>query len=421
MGSLKGSRYLGVGDRFRNRIAALRQGHGISLSARAELRRERQADAHQDVPLDCAISEALAWLGRAQDNSLSADGGVARHYCLITGWGESYPETTGYIIPTLIRESRVYQNSGLLDRAQKMLDWLVRIQMPSGGFQGGTIGESPVVPVTFNTGQTLIGLAAGVSEFGSTYSDAMVKAADWLVKTQDPDGCWRKHSTPFAALGEKTYEAHVAWGLLEAARLEPGRGYAEAAMRNMHWALSQQDSGGWFANCCLSDPVNPLTHTLGYVLRGLLAGYEFSGDPKILREICRAAEGALTALRPDGFLPGRLDSRWQGKVSWACLTGTVQMAACWLLLYRATGDLHFRDAGLIANRYVRSTVRFDGPPETRGAVKGSFPVSGGYLPYQYPNWACKFFIDSHRLERTICEEKSSVVIPVRAHAATPAD
>src|SRR4029077_10230210 len=130
-------------------------------------------------------------------------------------------------------------------------------------------------------------------------------------------------------------------------------------------------SGGWFANCCLSDPVNPLTHTLGYVLRGLIAGYEFSGDPKILGEIRRAAEGVLTALRPDGFLPGRLDSRWQGKVSWAWLTGTVQMAACWLLLYRATGDVRFRDAGFIANRYVRSTVRFDGPPETRGAVKGS--------------------------------------------------
>ena len=36
-----------------------------------------------------------------------------------------------------------------------MLDWLVSIQMPSGAFQGGTIGESPVVPVTFNTGQIL--------------------------------------------------------------------------------------------------------------------------------------------------------------------------------------------------------------------------------------------------------------------------
>ena len=302
-----------------------------------------------------------------------------------------------------------------------MLNWLVGIQMSSGAFQGGAIGELPVVPVTFNTGQSLMGLAAGVSELGEVYHNAMVAAADWLVATQDSDGCWRKYSTPFAAPGEKAYESHVAWGLLEAARLEPSRGYAEAAMRNIHWMLTHQNDGGWFANCCLSDPGNPLTHTLGYALRGLIAGYEFTGDVKILREACRTAEGALTALRPNGFLPGRLDSQWRGAVSWVCLTGTVQMAACWLLLYRATGDVRFRKAGLIANHYVRSTMRLDGPLETRGAIKGSFPVSGEYLPSQYPNWACKFFIDAHRLEKEILEEESEPGVPFHVRAACLAD
>jgi hypothetical protein len=407
-------------QRLIKRATDIRARHGLSLLAHREVRRE-QAELFQDVPIDCAINEGLAWIGRAQDNSLSADGGVARHYCLVSGWSESYPETTGYIVQTLIHESRTFGDTSLLDRAKKMLDWLVSIQMPSGAYRGGAIGESPVVPVTFNTGQILLGLAAGVAEFGEEYRPAMVAAADWLVATQDPDGCWRKNSTPFAAPGEKAYESHVAWGLLEAARLEPGRGYAEAGMRNMYWALSHQNDDGWFANCCLSDPMNPLTHTLGYALRGLIAGYEFSGDGKFLQEVCRTAEGALGALRPDGFLPGRLDSQWRGTVPWACLTGTSQMAACWLLLYRATGDERFRKAGMIANRYVRCTMRLDGPPETRGAIKGSFPVSGGYLPFQYPNWACKFFIDANSLEKTICEEESESAVPIHARAATPAD
>ena len=95
------------------------------------------------------------------------------------------------------------------------------------------------------------------------------------------------------------------------------------------------------------------------------------------------------------------------------------MAACWLLLYRATGDERFRKAGMIANRYVRCTMRLDGPPETRGAIKGSFPVSGGYLPFQYPNWACKFFIDANSLEKTICEEESESAVPIHARAASP--
>ena len=97
------------------------------------------------------------------------------------------------------------------------------------------------MPVTFNTGQILLGLAAGVSHFGPAYRQAMIAAADWLVQTQDDDGCWRKHATPFAKPGEKAYETHVAWGLYEAARLEPGRGYAEAATKNLNWALSHQN------------------------------------------------------------------------------------------------------------------------------------------------------------------------------------
>ena len=48
------------------------------------------------------------------------------------------------------------------------------------------------------------------------------------------------------------------------------------------------------------------------------------------------------------------------------------------LLYVETGDSRFYQAAQIANRYVRGTVRLEGPPETRGAVKGSFPISGGY-------------------------------------------
>ncbi len=92
--------------RLSSRISAARMRYGISIAARTEMRREQRLPRDTDVPIDRAITEALAWIGRAQDNSSSADGGVARHYCLVTGWGASYPETTGYIVPTLIREGR---------------------------------------------------------------------------------------------------------------------------------------------------------------------------------------------------------------------------------------------------------------------------------------------------------------------------
>lgn len=129
----------------------------------------------------------------------------------------------------------------------------------------------------------------------------------------------------------------------------------------------------------------------------------------------------LSALQPDGFLPGRLDSQWRSGVSWACLTGTAQISTCWLMLYEATGDERFLKAGLLGNRYVRSTVTLNGSPEMRGAVKGSFPVSGEYAKFQYPNWACKFLIDSNSLEREVREEKREFTVPFQARAASPAD
>jgi len=148
-----------------------------------------------------------------------------------------------------------------------------------------------------------------------------------------------------------------------------------------------------------------LTHTLGYVLRGLLEAYRFTHDPALLRAGQKTADGLLRALGPEGFLPGRLRSNWCAVVPWACLTGSVQIAYCWLMLYQDTGEIRYREAAYAANRYVRRTMRVDGCPEIRGAIKGAFPVSGAYGAYEYLNWACKFFIDSHLLEKAVREEE----------------
>lgn len=357
-----------------------------------------------DPGIDRTMAESIAWIGRAQDHSSSNDGGVARDYSLIDEWNSSYPETTGYIIPTMISYAKITGDSQARERAKRMLDWVVSIQFGDGGFQGSVIGAEPVIPVTFNTGQILLGLAAGTDEFGDEYREPMRRAANWLVATQDDDGCWRSYRSPFTEPTDKAYETHVSWGLFEAARLEPDADYAKAALANIGWALSLQNDNGWFRDCCLSEPEHPLTHTIGYVLRGVIEALRFSGDEEYLRASMKTADALIETMRPDGDLPGRLDNNWRGTVDWTCLTGNVQIAACWLLLYQHTGDRRYLDAAAAANRFVRRTVRLDGPPEVRGAVKGSFPVSGGYCTYEYPNWAAKFLVDSLLLERSILSE-----------------
>jgi hypothetical protein len=307
----------------------------------------------------------------------------------------------------MIQCAKFCNNSQYLARAEKMLDWLASIQFEDGGFQGGKIDATPLVPVTFNTGQILIGLASGVETF-QKYQKETIKAANWLAGSLDDDGCWRRYPTPFAAQGEKAYETHVSWGLFEAARIFPEREFGETGMRQVRWALTKQLDNGWFQSCCLTQPDQPLTHTLGYVLRGLVEAYHWSGDQQVLDAAVLTARGLQTALGGEGYIPGRLRSDWSGTVPWACLTGTVQIAHCWLLLYKATSETSFLDSGLLANSYVRRTVEVQGDENIRGAVKGSFPVNGGYGSYEYLNWAAKFCIDSNLCELEILAGESAI-------------
>ena len=366
---------------------------------------DRKGLSDNDPGVEKAIKLGMKWLCLAQDYSASQDGGVARHYSLINGWATSYPETTGYIVPTLLEFAQQNDDLEIRHRAKRMLDWLISIQFPEGGFQGGRIDAKPRLPVTFNTGQILLGLSIGVREFGNTYLGPMQRAADWLVDTMDVDGCWRNYPSPFTIIGERAYDTHVAWGLLEAARILPDKPYSETALRNVDWALTQQRENGWFENCCLNDPSKPLTHTLGYVLRGILEAFRFTKKEIYLSAARKTTHGILEAMRSDGFISGRLSSNWQGAVNWACLTGTAQIACCWLILYQLTGNQHYRDAAYIANHFVRRTLNGDGPREIQGAIKGSFPIDGDYGKFEYLNWACKFSIDTNMLEQKIRIEK----------------
>lgn len=371
----------------------------LTALAQSELKADIQGLPAHDPGPEAVIAGCTTWLCMAQDRSASNDGGVARDFSLQSGWATSYPETTGYIIPTMIAMAHRNGDASLHARARRMLDWCVAIQFAEGGFQGGKIDAKPRVPVTFNTGQILLGLAAGAAEYrDARYLDAMHRAAAWLRDSLDADGCWRKFGTPFAKPGEKAYETHVSWGLFEAERVAPGHGYGAAGLRQVEWALTKQQENGWFASNCLTDVDHPLTHTIGYVLRGVIEGQLLSGRADLLEAAVRTANGLLGAIDKDGYLAGRLDRHFGAAANYACLTGSVQIAHCFFLLHRLTGDARYLAAGRTLNAFVRRTVRLEGSGDTVGGIKGSFPVDGAYGQWQYLNWAAKFCIDANVLE-----------------------
>lgn len=367
----------------------------LAPGERAAKKRDAAGGLRADPGIDAVVAACSAWIARAQDCSATADGGVARDYHVARGWSTSYPETTGYIVPTLLA-------LGETVRARRMLDWLCAIQLDDGGFQGGRIDANPVQSVTFNTGQILIGLAIGAAQLGDEkYRQAMHGAAKFLRDSLDADGCWRSHPSPFTHAGEKAYETHVSWGLFEAERVAPGEGYGAAGLRQVDWALRKMQPNGWVADCCLQHKDRPLTHTLGYYLRGVVEAHRLSGEARYPDAALKMARGLIGAIRPDGALPGRLNPDWTAAADWSCLTGNVQIAESLIYLAPRGGDAGFIAAAKRLNAFVRRTIAMDGNPDLVGGVRGSFPIDGEYGRWAYLNWAAKFTIDSCLAEKSL--------------------
>lgn len=344
---------------------------------------------------------ALEWLARAQD--ATGCGGIARAYSLVwndyfglSGWEPAYPETTGYIIPTLYAAARLLDDPALAARAAAAAHWTRSIQLPGGGIQGGVIGQLPVEPAVFNTGQVLFGWLAALNETGDRrFADATERAADWLVSQLDGDGLWRRGASRFATQGPVLYNARTAWALAEAgARLESPR-FTDAAARALLGVARRQRANGWLPHCCLTDPDRPLLHTIAYAVRGLVEGGALLGDARLLEAGARAAAALADTVDGAGRMPARFDGDWHAAAGYRCLTGQAQMANVWLRLAEITGATAWLEPVAPVLRFLKATQnRTSGDPGLAGGVKGSNPLTGEYGRCEVLSWATKFFVDA---------------------------
>lgn len=353
-----------------------------------------------DLDLARHLQEAIEWLERAQD--AGSDRGVAYGTRFGADFDSSYPETTGYICQTFVERERATGDADLLQRAIAMGDWEISIQVPDGAVMGGKYGPDPS-PAVFNTGMVLLGWAALVQRTGEErFKRAAARAADWLLSVQEPDGNWIRGNSRYALHGATLYNVKAAWGLCEAGMALGDERYVKAALRNAEYCLTQQNANGWFRNCCLSDPVRPLLHTIAYTMQGLLGVAKLTQRDDLMAAARRTADAELRLMDADGFIPGRQDEQFRGVVKWCCLTGSAQTSIVWSELYAATGEAKYLDAARRVNRYLmaRHDIR-NADLRLRGGLPGSWPVWGDYGRLTVLNWATKFFVDALVLEQRL--------------------
>ena len=357
------------------------------------------------------LQKTIQWLEHAAENG---KGGVSSHFSLIKGWLNPFPETTGYIIPTLFNYAEFSGNLKYSELAVKLTHWLCSVQLDNGACMQGAYNEKKEkgTPIIFNTGQNILGFVRAYNETkDEKFLYSAKKAGDFLIASTDSIGVWDKN----LHRGIKhTINVRCSWALLQLDQVIPNPEYVNVAEANLDWAIQQQTDNGWFHHGTSRYGGLPNTHFLAYTCEGLLESYKINMKQKYIDACIKTAYKMLKIFETRKMLYAFWDDQWKNhgkyfrnsKGEFICLTGNIQIAGVWMQLFQETNDFRYLNSAFKMIDYVKTLQNIDSEKEgICGGIKGSFPVYGSYSTLMYPNWAAKYFADSLMLK---CQLKKEV-------------
>ncbi len=343
---------------------------------------------------DC-LEATAGWL----DESIRrGNGGSCAFFSPAAGWSSPYPETTGYLIPTLLEVSSAVPGFDGEERALALGSWLISLQSPEGAWAAGVHPpKSKSKPSVFNSAQILQGMVALHDLDGEDrWLEAAQRACSWMARSVDGSGLWSNRD--YRALGVPSYYTYAAWPMLQVAlRCDdpPARDIAEGVLQIM---LERRRPNGSFSDWGFSEGGKAAySHTIAYTLQGLIESAKCLDDWPTYGQPTEQGLLALTELteQADGRLAGRLDDEWKPAAGYVCLTGNSQIALCLLDLNEERPDPRLPAAARQLTDAVCATQRLNARlPGQRGAVGGSSPLWGRYMMLRYPNWAAKYHCDA---------------------------
>jgi len=355
-----------------------RDWHGSSVSAT----REEQ------------LSAALDWLVAAW--TATGRQGISAGFSLLYGWGAAYPETTGYLIPTLYDAASLTGRPDLAGMATSLAEWEIKHQHPSGGIRGYPAGQGD--PVAFDTGQVLFGL---LDVYRATGRNELLESADragrFLLCSQDENGAFSSNvymRTPHA------YDVRISWALLLLSAATGEARYREAAERNLDWTLQLRLGNDLFAQNGFLAGQPVITHLLAYTLEGLLECGALLGREDAVQTVHRVLAKLLELIERHGRPAGSYREDWSGDYTWSCLAGECQLAIVFRKACRTASESsrYLQSSGQLLEAVRRTQILTTGHSGIRGGIKGSDPIWGPYEKYTILNWATKFFVDALLLD-----------------------
>lgn len=333
-----------------------------------------------------AYQHTLNWLCHSID--VNNGQGSSAYYHLWKGWAPAYPETTGYIIETLLEWDQAA-------RAISCSDWLCQLQRPDGAFPGsvGTSGS----PLAFDTGMIVFGMLAAYRHTGyERYANAAKAAAQWLAGSLDADGHWRRNV--YVPGYSPAYHSRIVWALLQANQLCNDKWIEQQSMLALRASLEylrpDRSLNGWGFRP--NEAV--FTHTLAYALRGWLECSLIIEDKTLLQQVLGFADHLLLLRQQTGSIAGRYSNTWQANKHFICVTGHAQLSCLMSRLYACTNRENYHLGAVQLLQDIAHIPRSGFlPVGVKGAVPGSWPWWGAYQPWRFPNWAAKFYLDAVKM------------------------
>jgi hypothetical protein len=375
---------------------------GKMTSSRNNVVGDRQG---YEMVFDDNLGAAINWIKQAY--AATGNQGISKGFNpIFNRWYPAYPETTGYLIPTLLNAANLNNQSELNKIALDLAIYLLKCNTSEGGIAHWK-DHSKSYPIVFDTGQVIFGwLAAYKFSKDKVYLQAAVRAGDWLVSIQDASGSWRQNQH----LGvEKVIDARVAWALLKLYNYTDKIDYLQAASRNLYWAMQQQDTDGWFKQCAFSIGSDPFTHTIAYTAEGLLESGILLNEANFISAARLTADALLNHQRPDGWIASTFGPNWRPSSSSCCLTGNCQISRLWLRLYEINCNDKYLEAAKRAIIFVTNKQNIKTTNENiRGAIAGSSPIYGKYERFKYPNWVAKFYIDALLMIQKVTDHSTTI-------------
>jgi len=340
--------------------------------------------------LEESLSKNLAWITKsfAYNNNL----GSCSYKNELGFNSTTYPETTGYLLITLLKAYEHSQNERFLELANNQIKFFSSIQNTDGSFFQKENNRQPII---FDTAQILLGFCRLYQHTPTdVILDIVTKSLNWLNSNLNTEGIFLNYN--YKKSYNPSYYTRVFWPMLEASNVLELE-HSSDVVNGIERIIKSQNKSLSFPDTSFDGQVKALTHTMAYTVRGLLECSILSSRSDIFSIVEKYMDKMQKIVVRDEKLFGSYNQDWEPDKSFVCVAGNLQFA---LIALKLDTPKYIQLITTLLSPVIKSQRSFG---FNKGAVPSSLPIWGKYQRFRYTNWTQKFYSDAllHLLNKSL--------------------